>query len=426
MRTIIYWFRNDLRIDDNPAFLKACANADYLIPIYIHDERERAATKWGFKRFSEHRERFLSESLKDLRQQLRSKNSDLIQISGNFEVIAQRLKEQFITHEIFAEEIYAPEEKAQDTLLRRLGFEVDLTWQSSMLDPRDLPFELVNLPDVFTAFRQKVEQSGLSYTKPVDSPRVIPPLPHALANSDHVINQTQKIDQFEGSPFVGGFTSAGAHLKQYFERRLPDTYKKTRNQLIGLDYSTKFSPWLANGSYSIRRIAWQLKDYESQYGANEGTYWIWFELLWRDYFRFLHFKYFLQLYREEGLRPQSTNNLVVNEFDFAVWEKWISSNTKEALIDAGMRELRESGYLSNRMRQILASYWIYQLRGSWQAGAAWFEAQLIDFDVYSNQGNWLYIAGRGTDPRGGRIFNLQKQIRDYDPDGLYQKMWSAR
>jgi deoxyribodipyrimidine photo-lyase len=93
------------------------------------------------------------------------------------------------------------------------------------------------------------------------------------------------------------------------------------------------------------------------------------------------------------------------------------------MVDAGMHELAATGYLSNRLRQIVASYLIHDLACDWRAGAAWFEAQLIDFDVYSNQGNWLYIAGRGTDPRGGRRFNPQKQAHDYDPDGHYRALW---
>jgi deoxyribodipyrimidine photo-lyase len=88
-----------------------------------------------------------------------------------------------------------------------------------------------------------------------------------------------------------------------------------------------------------------------------------------------------------------------------------------------MHELITTGYLSNRMRQIIASYWIYNMQGHWQVGAAWLESQLIDYDVYSNQGNWLYIAGKGTDPRGGRPMNITKQTQDHDPEGIYRKMW---
>ena len=88
-----------------------------------------------------------------------------------------------------------------------------------------------------------------------------------------------------------------------------------------------------------------------------------------------------------------------------------------------MRELKATGYLSNRLRQVVASYLIHDLHGDWRAGAAWFESQLLDFDIYSNQGNWLYIAGRGTDPRGGRRFNPQKQTQDHDPQGHYRALW---
>jgi deoxyribodipyrimidine photo-lyase len=99
------------------------------------------------------------------------------------------------------------------------------------------------------------------------------------------------------------------------------------------------------------------------------------------------------------------------------FESWQAGATGEPLIDAGMRELLKTGYLSNRMRQVVASYWIYDLQGDWRLGAAWFESQLLDYDVYSNQGNWLYLAGRGTDPRGGRRFNIAKQTQDHDPQG---------
>lgn len=90
-----------------------------------------------------------------------------------------------------------------------------------------------------------------------------------------------------------------------------------------------------------------------------------------------------------------------------------------------MRELAATGYISNRMRQIVASYLIHELGCDWRAGAAWFESRLIDFDICSNQGNWLYIAGYGTDPRGGRRFNPDKQAAEHDPDGNYRALWSA-
>jgi deoxyribodipyrimidine photo-lyase len=160
--------------------------------------------------------------------------------------------------------------------------------------------------------------------------------------------------------------------------------------------------------------------FEAEQGANEGTYWLWLELLWRDHFRLLHLKHGRRLYQAAGL-----SNLPRPDHDPTAFERWCQGRTGEALIDAGMRELATTGYLSNRMRQIVASYLIHDLACDWRAGAAWLECQLVDYDVYSNQGNWLYIAGRGTDPRGGRRFDPLKQAREHDPDGVYRARWGA-
>jgi deoxyribodipyrimidine photo-lyase len=300
------------------------------------------------------------------------------------------------------------------TWLQEQGIDVKEFWQSSMLDPQDLPFELHQMPDVFTVFRREVERAQLKFAKPINALGYIPPLPLSLPDAI-----PEKGLKFAAHPYLlGGASHAQAHLEQYFERRLPDSYKDTRNQLIGRDYSSKFSAWLALGCISARDIAAQLNDYEDAYGANDGTYWLWFELLWRDYFRFIHFKYGQKLYRGGGL-----TSLPVKVFHRPSFEQWRSGNTGVELVDAAMHELHRSGYLSNRMRQIVASYWIYDMQGDWRAGAAWFESQLIDYDVYSNQGNWLYIAGRGTDPRGGRPFNVAKQTQEHDAKGVYRKLW---
>jgi deoxyribodipyrimidine photo-lyase len=287
-------------------------------------------------------------------------------------------------------------------------------WQSSMLSLESLPFPAQDMPDIFTQFRKEIERAGLRFAKPLMAPSKIPGLPEIAG-----IPSMRGFDQVNTSNnFLGGERSALEHLKQYLARRLPDSYKETRNQLIGKDYSSKLSPWLALGCISARTIAAELTAYEQCHGANDGTYWLWFELLWRDYFRFLHFKYGKQLYRANGLSEAPLAHSGTQQF-----ERWRTGTTGEPLVDAGMRELLKTGYLSNRMRQIVASYWIYDLQGDWRLGAAWFESQLIDYDVYSNQGNWLYLAGRGTDPRGGRRFNIAKQTQDHDPRGEYQRLW---
>jgi deoxyribodipyrimidine photo-lyase len=170
---------------------------------------------------------------------------------------------------------------------------------------------------------------------------------------------------------------------------------------------------------SARRIAAELRQHELVHGVTDGSAWLWFELLWRDYFRFLHLQHGRRLYRARGLSSQPMAPHQASSF-----ERWCQACTGEPLVDAAMRELMCTGYLSNRLRQVVASYLVHDLGGDWRAGAAWFESQLVDYDVYSNQGNWLYIAGRGTDPRGGRRFNVHKQAAEHDADGHYRRLWS--
>ena len=437
MNTALYWFRSDLRLEDNPNLLSACKASDVLLPIYVHAPQK--SLNWGFERIGEHRQQFLRDALCDLRQQLERLGSDLLELkspqdspSSAVDLVVNAAHHHGIKT-IYCEVIQAPEEMQALALLKQAGFTVHAELTSTMIAVRDLPFAPDAMPDQFTQFRNKIEKAKHLFTEPVLAPSEIPPLPANFKQSDLIpAAQTsirvESLIQPTGHPHSsfphyreacrGGTRAAEAHLRQYLERALPHSYKATRNQLHGLDYSSKLSPWLALGSISARSVMYELKQFESEQGANEGSYWLWFELLWRDYFRVLHLKYGKQLYCASGLNQ--SEKPIHNARGF---ERWCSGTTGESIVDAGMRELKATGYLSNRLRQVVASYLIYDLHSDWRAGAAWFESQLLDYDVYSNQGNWLYIAGRGTDPRGGRRFNPQKQAQDHDANGSYRALW---
>jgi deoxyribodipyrimidine photo-lyase len=341
---------------------------------------------------------------------------------------------------VHAEAIPAPEELAQTEQLQRglanMACKLHLQWQATLLEPDALPFTADELPDVFTSFRQRVENAGVAPRAPLAAPPSLPPVPdlpdlssasasassdpwqamapETLAGSDH------SSFPYHQAAFGPGEPSARAHLAQYLARQLPHSYKATRNGLSGVDFSSKFSPWLATGALSAPQIMHALRAFEAKHGASDGSYWLWFELLWRDHFRLLHLKHGAALYRARGL-----SKLPKPPHDQAAFEQWCSGRTGEPLVDAGMRELAATGWLSNRMRQVVASYLVHDLACDWRAGAAWFEHSLIDFDVHSNQGNWGYVAGRGTDPRGGRRFNVEKQTRDHDADGHYRNLWGT-
>ena len=472
MKTVLFWFRNDLRLHDQPALQAALASgARYLLPVAcLPAPDERGA--WGWERASPQRRAWRHGALRDLDRQLTRLGCPLLVCDGDPATVLPALAAAVGATELYCEDIAAPEELQQVAALRAAGLAVHTTWQSTLLDPQYLPWTVDALPASYTPFRQAVERatrvaipaipatsaaaatSASSATKaPVTAPLAAPsalapaplappdallPWPPATTAADpglpgyraallpaHADARTVDARASLPAGLQGGETAALAHLHQYLHRRLPDSYKRTRNQLQGVDFSSKWSPWLANGALSARRIVAELRAYEAQHGANEGTYWLWFELLWRDYFRLLHLQHGAALYRERGLSTRrATPTPDASAERTANLTRWRHGATGQPLVDAAMRELLHTGYLSNRLRQVVASFLLGELQGDWRAGAAWFESRLVDYDVYSNQGNWLYIAGRGTDPRGGRHFNLEKQTAEHDPDGVYRRLWT--
>lgn len=219
--------------------------------------------------------------------------------------------------------------------------------------------------------------------------------------------------------FKGGEKAAAKRLEHYFwEGDRLKSYKFIRNGLLGADYSSKFSPWLANGCLSPRKIYWQVKQYEQERKKNVSTYWMVFELLWRDYFHFSYLRHGTDFFRSGGIQHRKRDW----DTDRTVFNKWANAETGIPFIDANMRELNKTGSMSNRGRQNVASFLSQNLNLDWRMGAEYFESMLIDYDVYSNYGNWMYNSTVGHDSRN-RYFNIIKQAQKYDSNGEYVKHW---
>jgi deoxyribodipyrimidine photo-lyase len=216
MSTLIYWFRNDLRLTDNPAFAEACLHADHLLPIYIHLPEASNLHALGFPREDRHRRAFLRESLNDLRMQLRALGSDLLEFSGEPRDVFTQLVQHTHAKAVYSERIEAPEEMQQSREIQEQGILLKEFWQSSMLSPESLPFPAQDMPDMFTQFRKKVEYAGLKFAAPVMMPSTIPGLPELEG-----VSSMQGADPVNTSHnFLGGERSALEHLKQYLARRL--------------------------------------------------------------------------------------------------------------------------------------------------------------------------------------------------------------
>ena len=430
-KRIIYWFRNDLRLHDNEGFLKATQDADEVIPIYVFDTRQfEQIVPLGFPKTGAFRAKFMLEAVQNLRDNLRQKGGNLLVRLGKPELIISELARDFEVSMVYTSKEATQEETDAETAvtkkLKVYNIDFEVFWQSTLYHPRDLPFWVSRLPDVFTEFRKAVEkESKIRATFPAP---VAVRLPEGLEIGKMpeiyeliLFAQIPVADSRGVLPFKGGETEALKRLQTYFwDNDKLRNYKETRNGLLGPDYSSKFSPWLTLGCISPRQIYEEVKKYEAQRIGNDSTYWLIFELIWRDYFRFVALKYGSRLFKKTGIQY----NLQLHwNHRRDLFEQWMNGKTGVSFIDANMRELQQTGYMSNRGRQNVASFLAKDLGVDWTWGAAYFESQLIDYDVCINWGNWNYVAGVGNDPRENRYFNIYTQATRYDAQGAYVKTW---
>ncbi|MFZ4639146.1 MAG: DASH family cryptochrome [Nodosilinea sp.] len=425
--TILIWFRLDLRLHDHGLLCQALQTGQGIIPLYCFDPRQFGRTSFGFPKTGSYRARFLRQSVADLRRSLRSLGSDLVLRWGHPEAIIPDLVKPLGVTTVMWHRQASPTEQAIEAALApelaELGVQTLTDWGDTLYHPDHLPFGLAELPELFTPFRQAVERHS-SILPPRPRPTHLPPLPLMEVGTLPVLaalGLTAPLpDHRAVLTFEGGEQAGLARLQDYiWQTDSLKTYKLTRNGLLGPNYSSKLSPWLALGCLSPRQVYASVSQYEAERVQNESTYWLVFELLWRDYFHFIMGKHGDRLFYPSGLRRLN----IAWRQHWPDFDAWRSGMTGFPLIDANMRELAATGFMSNRGRQNVASFLTKNLGLDWRMGAEWFESLLIDYDVCSNYGNWNYAAGIGNDGRGFRYFNILKQAQDYDSDGTYVKTW---
>ncbi len=423
---VLVWFRNDLRLHDNEALFNAVNTQKPVLAIYVFDENQYKNTHLGFPKTGSFRAQFLIESVQNLKENLKNIGIELLVYKGNSVDIITNICNEFNITEIHYQQENTDEEiQVEKNLLKALhpSIKSKSIWGKTLIHINDIPFAINQLPELFTNFRKRVEaQSEVNelFTNSIISNKFVFENKTQIPTIEELGLSTVNISNKAAIHFKGGETEALKRLNHYFfETKSLATYKITRNEMLGANYSSKFSAWLALGCISPRYIYHQIKLFENKIEANDSTYWLFFELLWRDYFQFIAVKHGNKIFKLTGLNDLQIpwNN---HKTDF---EKWKLGQTGFPLIDANMQELLQTGFMSNRGRQNVTSFLTKNLGINWLWGAKWFESLLIDYDAASNYGNWAYQAGVGNDARQFRYFNIEKQSLDYDPKGKYVKHW---
>jgi deoxyribodipyrimidine photo-lyase len=434
----LHWFRKDLRVQDNNSLKQITSVVDSLDCIYVAQSqtclKESALMLSHGELIGEHKHRFIAQALVELDESLNHFGQRLCVLSGNsndngsikstVDTLIKYIDAHGITH-VSCEWHAGVNESQQWELLQQQRPELTYIQanSSTLFEEANLPFAIPDMPDTFSPFRRKVEKHS-----DVTESIYIEKLPPSISNEDLNVSLREQLEQSlvlssnnaQYAWMHGGEKSASMQLKNYFwETDGIATYKVTRNGLDGRDFSSKLSLWLAHGCISARQVFAELSNYESERTKNDSTYWLFFELLWREFFQWQLYKHQTDFFRLNGIQNKAPDT----QHNPDVFLTWVNGDTGYDIVDACMKQLKQTGYMSNRGRQLAASCFVHELAQDWRYGAAYLEYQLIDFDVASNYGNWQYLAGVGSDPRGHRQFNLEKQTEAYDPNRSFIERW---
>ena len=422
MKRAIYWFRKNLRIYDNPSLYNAIRDNDELIMIYIKDYNTFNPKGLNIGEMGRFRKKFHDESVLELKNSLKLKYMFLHILEGDKIEIFEEIRKKLDINSIYCSKEVGWYEERDEKKLSDIKFELKMFEDAHLIEEKEIPFNLETLPLIFTPFRKKVEKNS-SVREII---RELPSTKKVYKGLNFTLTSEIVIDNIENNkdsahPFKGGEKEAIKRVKSYlWETHNIANYKNTRNGLVGTEYSSKFSAYLSLGCISPVTIYHEVKRYEKEIKKNSSTYWLIFELMWREFFRYVAIKGGKNIFLLNGINGNVFNrNFNSNIKNF---NKWRNGETGQEFIDANMVELNSTGFMSNRGRQNVASYLINELDLNWKWGAAYFENKLIDYDVASNWCNWMYMAGVGNNVRNW-AFNPVKQSEVYDKSEKFRSIW---
>lgn len=384
-RTILLWFRNDLRISDNEMISSALEKASRIVPVFIYDPRLYDTTEHGFRKTGVIRAKFINESIRDLQQSFQSLGGDLVIEEGLPEEILPELAKKYGVDEVYHHREVAQEETYVSALVEEALWKLQLNLRHfighTLYHKEDLPFPIKDIPDDFNIFKRKTVKEGVirpSINVNTDMKFVNGIEGGKIPDLSELGFTEGEVAQAKAGFIVGGETEAMVRLERLIEGDLGD-----RNE-------SGLSPWLTLGCLSVHTF------YHALIGQTNLSKVVFNKLMdelwWHDYYRFMFKKHGNQFFKLEGFateKPYYPGGK--DEF-----EKWRKGETESNEVNQIMSLLNRTGYIEQQMKFIAASYLVHDLHVNWLLGASYFEEKLIDYSPANNYGSWAHVAGVGT------------------------------
>jgi deoxyribodipyrimidine photo-lyase len=393
----IFWFRRDLRLEDNIALYQALSSNASVLPIFIFDENILDKLEKNDARVS-----FIYDLLIKIQENLNKQGKSLAIFHGNPLTIFKKLITENNISAVFANRDYEPNARERDKEIyyflekNNIAFKTFkdqvIFEKSEIIKDNGTPYQ------VFTPYSKRWIEHAKKVTFDI----------HPSIDFEHFTNHNY--------PFLSiqdiGFEKSTTEVKPFvFSEKLILGYEDTRN-IPSLDATSYLSPHLRFGSVSIRFLVQKAIQFENRGFLNE--------LIWREFFMQIlwHFPHTV----DTSFKP--IYDKIIWKNDELHFEKWCKGKTGYPMVDAGMRQLNATGYMHNRVRMIVASFLCKHLLIDWRWGEAYFAQKLLDFELSSNVGNWQWAAGSGVDAAPYfRIFNPSEQQKKFDPKESYIKKW---
>ncbi len=393
----VFWFRRDLRLEDNTALYHALQSDKKVVPIFIFD-REILS---HLNSQSDKRVDYIHQALTEINDELKNHESTLVTYYGKPLEIFHQLIKDFKIHTVFCNRDYEPQAIERDgevkSFLHKNNIQFSDYKDQVIFEKEDILKSDYTPYTVFTPYSKKWKEK----LNTVTIEKLNNHFTNFLPQKNHKIISLKDIG-FEKTDFE--------FKKPTLETKIIDSYDKNRD-FPALDHTTRLGIALRFGTVSVRKCV--------DFAVKHNETWL-NELIWREFFMqiLFHFPYVVT-----GCFKKKYENIKWRN-DEKEFKRWCDGKTGYPIVDAGMRQLNETGFMHNRIRMVTASFLTKHLLIDWRWGEAYFAEKLLDYELSSNNGNWQWAAGCGCDAAPYfRIFNPDAQTKKFDKELKYINQW---